>query len=376
MKFDFRKDCSAIILVLLTCATVAAQMKPLQRQSLTAREIAQKTLPSVVIVVVKNSSRKVQSFGSGFFVKGNVVATNYHVIDDASEVGQLFIRFPRSKYEYRVIRLLAIHVKDDLALLDVGNFAQSIVPLALGESQKMSIGDVVYAAGNPEGLTGTFSQGIVSGRRQMDGTWYIQISAPVSHGSSGGPVLNEFGEVIGVAAVGLEEGQNLNFAAPSSSLRAIMSRSVDSPDPDQRQMNQTLAEWRLKNKDQGESEKSSLSSEDSLAKLYFDQGVDLFKKEKYEEAIHSFFLCSLHTSDYSEAAYYAALCHILLDRYPSAITALKTAIKLNPRHADAHYMLGLAYIVVEDKASALDEYAILKRLDNAQAQELFKRIYQ
>lgn len=81
-------------------------------------------------------------------------------------------------------------------------------PLTLAKSNRIAVADVVYVAGNPEGLEGTFSQGIVSALRGRD---YVQITAPISHGSSGGPVLNSRGEVIGVAVVAIEEGQNLNF---------------------------------------------------------------------------------------------------------------------------------------------------------------------
>src|SRR5262249_3421737 len=86
------------------------------------------------------------------------------------------------------------------------------------------IGDEVYVVGNPEGLEGTFSQGIISSLRGND---YIQITAPISHGSSGGPVLNKNGEVIGVAVGLIEEGQNLNFAIPVSKLTQLLNRKSD-----------------------------------------------------------------------------------------------------------------------------------------------------
>lgn len=84
----------------------------------------------------------------------------------------------------------------------------------------MAVGDTVYVAGNPEGLEGTFSQGIISAVRGR----YIQITAPISHGSSGGPVLNQKGEVIGIAASSFNEGQNLNFAIGVSDLQLLLGR--------------------------------------------------------------------------------------------------------------------------------------------------------
>ena len=112
----------------------------------------------------------------------------------------------------------------------------------------MMPGDNVFTVGNPESLNGTFSQGIVSGRRQINKIWHIQITAPISHGSSGGPVLNDRGEVIGIAVSSLEDGQNLNFAVPSSSLKSLVNRSIDSPDNHQRELSASVARWYLETK--------------------------------------------------------------------------------------------------------------------------------
>jgi hypothetical protein len=77
------------------------------------------------------------------------------------------------------------------------------------------------AVGNPQGLEGTFSQGIISGVRQVGGDTVLQITAPISPGSSGGPVLSAKGDVIGVSVATFKGGQNLNFAIPSSYLTAL-----------------------------------------------------------------------------------------------------------------------------------------------------------
>jgi len=96
--------------------------------------------------------------------------------------------------------------------------------LPLAKNNRDAVGDVVYVAGNPEGFEGTFSQGIVSALR---GSEYFQITAPISHGSSGGPVLNNRGEVIGVAAGIFSQGQNLNFAIPVSKLAPMLKPEND-----------------------------------------------------------------------------------------------------------------------------------------------------
>ena len=112
-----------------------------------------------------------------------------------------------------------------LALIKVSDVSSAVLPL--GSSDKVQVGESVYVAGNPLGfLEGTFSNGIVSGVREFRvGSKRIQITAPVSEGSSGGPVLNSKGEVIGVAVSIITAGQNLNFAIPSNYLIELLNKA-------------------------------------------------------------------------------------------------------------------------------------------------------
>ena len=92
-------------------------------------------------------------------------------------------------------------------------------------SSDVKIGETVYVAGNPKGLEGTFSDGIVSSKRGGYSNEHLQMTAPISPGSSGGPVLNRQGQVIGVSFMTLEGGQNLNFAIPSRYIGVLLARS-------------------------------------------------------------------------------------------------------------------------------------------------------
>jgi len=114
--------------------------------------------------------------------------------------------------------------RQDLAIIRVSNV--DAPALSLGRSDKVQIGESVYVAGNPIGfLEGTFSNGIISGVREFRvGSERIQITAPISKGSSGGPVLNSKGEVIGVAVSIITAGQNLNFAIPSNYLSELLNK--------------------------------------------------------------------------------------------------------------------------------------------------------
>jgi hypothetical protein len=129
---------------------------------------------------------------------------------------------------YAVDSLVAIDASADLAVLKIPGLAAP--PLKLGQSEDVAVGDAVYAIGNPEGLEGTFSEGIVSGIRTIGADKLLQITAPISPGSSGGPVINGRGDVVGVAVATFSEGQNLNFAIPSSYLASLLKR-VGPPRP-------------------------------------------------------------------------------------------------------------------------------------------------
>ena len=96
--------------------------------------------------------------------------------------------------------------------------------VSLGNSDFAQVGETVYAVGNPRGLEGTFSQGIISSIRPVGSDKLIQITAPLSPGSSGGPVLNRKGEVIGVSVFTIRNGQNLNFAIPSNYVKPLLTK--------------------------------------------------------------------------------------------------------------------------------------------------------
>ena len=185
----------------------------------TVPEIAEKALAATVYLEMKDSNDKTLGFGSGFFVKPNLIATNYHVIAGAASGTAKLV----GKYTtYKIEGWTATDEDNDLALLKVS--AYGIKPLPLGSSDAVKIGDTVYVAGNPKGLEGTFSDGIISSRRDKYTKERFQMTAPISPGSSGGPVLNGKGEVIGVSVAAHRDldAQNLNFAIPSHYLKNLL----------------------------------------------------------------------------------------------------------------------------------------------------------
>jgi S1-C subfamily serine protease len=186
----------------------------------TARDIAQRSFSSVLLIATSDAGRQPLALGSGFFVRPGVIATNLHVVRGSAAATAKVVG---SSTAFSVGGIVAMDSIHDLALLSLNGAAGS--PLAIGDSRAMSIGDEVYAVGNPQGLEGTFSQGIISGIRLLGADTLLQIAAPISPGSSGGPVLNAHGEVIGVAVASFREGQNLNFAVPAVYLTALLGRA-------------------------------------------------------------------------------------------------------------------------------------------------------
>lgn len=186
-----------------------------------ARSIAEAVIPSVALLVMTDGQGQPLSLGSGFVVRPGIIATNLHVIQGASGGS---VRFTRSASTSSITGIVAIDHRRDLVLLQVHGPTPTPLPFAIAGSAR--IGDPIFAVGNPAGLEGTFSQGIVSGIRAVAGDTLLQITAPISPGSSGGPIVNGQGQVVGVAVATLRAGQSLNFGIPHQYVQALLEKVV------------------------------------------------------------------------------------------------------------------------------------------------------
>jgi tetratricopeptide (TPR) repeat protein len=324
---------------------------------LTAREIAQQARPSVVMVVTEDSSGNPVMQGSGFFVRDDLIATNYHVIEDARRIK---IKLAGRREFYVVQEVAHQNKARDLALLKVGGLSAKALPLSNGA--QVDVGDDVFVLSNPEGLEGTFSQGIISAIRDRN---LIQITAPISKGSSGAPVMNIRGEVIGVA-VGLNEnGQNLNFAIPEIFLRVLLSPPAPTlpiyGDPEYRKH---IPQERRAD-EPSRSPKSLADSPKNLTGNWFDKGKSYLSQERYLEAIEAF-KQAIRVNPNDWQAYSAlGVVYGLLERREEAIDAYKQTIKINPDDYDAHIFLGLAYQITERHEEAINVFRLALRLKPA-----------
>ena len=183
------------------------------------QEIAREAFGSTVLLVMEDANGQPLSLGSGFFVRDGEIASNLHVVEGAASG---YAKLVGQKAKYEIEGVTAVDPARDLVILRVSGSRASA--LTLGSSDAIRVGEPVYAVGNPQGLEGTFSEGIVSSIREVGTDKLLQITAPISPGSSGGPVLNGNGRVIGVSVATFEGGQNLNFAIPSNYLETLLGK--------------------------------------------------------------------------------------------------------------------------------------------------------
>jgi S1-C subfamily serine protease len=183
----------------------APQAVPAQPRVLSTQELFDLAGPAVVLIEVYDQEGHKRGLGSGFVVSSDGSAiTNYHVIRGAYRATAKFSDGTFAP----VSGIVAYDPDHDVAVIRVQG--ASPPTLQLGNAEDLRVGDHVVAIGSPLGLQNTVSEGIVSGLRGN----LIQMSAPISPGSSGGPVLNSTGKVVGVSVATVMAGQNLNFAVP------------------------------------------------------------------------------------------------------------------------------------------------------------------
>lgn len=183
----------------------------------TAAQIYQLNSSAVVLVNVYDAQGELVGRGSGFnLAPTGLVITNFHVLEHGKTAE---IIFPKDG-TYREIAIMGISgAEADLALLALNGAALPTVHSV--QTVPAAPGDPVYVIGNPKGLVNSVSEGIIGGVRKEHNLTFYQITAPISRGSSGGPVFNQFGEVIGVASALIEGGQNLNFSIAIDELRQL-----------------------------------------------------------------------------------------------------------------------------------------------------------
>ena len=211
---------SFTVVALIICGVLFFSSRGKDVSILKDREKLQSVSSSVLLIECYDVDGELYATGSGFIAfDSRTIVTNYHVIEDypysiaaRSEDGEVF----------EVDEIVGYHQELDIAFLRVKNDT-GLAPLTFS-SKTAEKTDPVVAIGSPFGLMNTVSEGIVSGFSQIGDESVIQFTASISHGSSGGVLLNEKGEVLGVTFGSFSNGQNLNLAVPIEYVEAFYSR--------------------------------------------------------------------------------------------------------------------------------------------------------
>ena len=374
-------------------------------------DLAKKVVPSVVTVNVFNREGKWRGGGTGFFVKGEgLLVTNRHVID-----GKVRALAKLSSGDFFPVEgVLSEDLSGDLVLLTLGIKGRSFPTLSLTETV-IETGQPIIVIGSPLGHEGTVSKGIVSEVKDIPNFGKIlRHTAPISKGSSGSPVLNMQGEVIGVVVgYSIVEGESLNIAVSVDRVKGLLSHDQATPRElvefayreeeiwiglllngryeelidylkmrIKRGPNNAMAHFYLglafgrlsRSNEAIEAYKGAIRIEPDDSDFYYNLGVSYIRLGNHNEAIKAFKQTVRIKPDDAKAFLNLGFSYGELNRYKEAIEVCKEAIRIKPDFAEAHYNLGEAYLKAKRKKKAIEQYEILKNLDSELANKLFNLI--
>jgi len=320
---------------------------PSRSPTLDTADLLARVAPAVVTVGGANAEGDQEALGSGIIVGGDgIVVTAWHVVSQATAVTVKL----RSGTSYQADGLLCWDTDWDFAALKIAETDLPTIPL--GDSDKVRQGDRVLVVGSPLGLEQTASEGMVSAVRELpSGDKLLQITAPMSPGSSGGPVLNSKGEVVGIACFLLSEGQSLNFAIPINRVKPKL-KAAETATP--------LT---------GAGLTGLTGSTEALALLYrgaLTMPEDVSAPDarpKVEAALHLFEAAAEKQPLYAVAHFMVGYCHALLGRPLDAVVAYGSAAIVDPDNPMPLACLGEVYANLGWADAAVDAYKKAIRLD-------------
>ena len=290
-------------------------------QNLSAEKIYKKVSDAVVVIHAYDFNNQLSKQGSGVVIseKGYVV-TNYHVLAGCERLEIL-----HNKEIVPYVDIIGIDVENDILILKIKE--KKFPAVKIGNSKSLNIGQRVYALGSPLGFENSISEGIISGLRNYGETGknFIQITAGISSGSSGGAIVNGKGELIGISTLTIKEGQNLNFAIP---IDVILSVEI-----------------------------SSYSKNDSYKDFeLFYKGNDALDKGNYQDAIKYYTSYIKKYPDHDGAYYNRGNSKAYLEDYRGSILDYNEAIKINPNYSNAYYNRGQSKSNLKDYRGAILDY--------------------
>ena len=310
--------------------------------------LVQKVQPAVVTVVTYDINGTAADLGSGFFMdgKGHLI-TNYHVLKGAysAEVKT----YDGSKYPIELV--VAANEAADIIKVRVSIAEQKFHWVQLTD-QEPSSGERILVVGSPLGLERTVSEGIVSAVRDLPVVGKVfQLSAPISPGSSGSPVVNMKGRVVGVVSFQAAMGQNLNFAVASQGVLNL--KNTDNI--------QSLSEWTY-----GIGRKTPRIAEELCKK-----GFNFSIRGEFKEALSYYKEAAEKSPEDAMAWYGLGSCYVGLDDPEAAIVAFQQAIQADSKNPTPYYNLGRYYATLERYEEAISSYKKAVEVDPDHAMSYF-----
>lgn len=372
----------ASLVVALSAASVAAE---------TASQVFKQVSPSVVVVLTYDAAGKATELGSGVVLPNGNVATNCHVLKDGT---QYRVRYLGKDFVAR------LHFSDwgrDICSLSVAGLEAP--PVTLGSTTTVNVGDPVYAIGTPEGLDLTLSQGIVSSLRHVKDGSYIQTTAAISPGSSGGGLFDDHGRLLGLTSFFISKGEQLNFALPvewieSLPLHSTKQQVVRVPSEMDFMVRAAALESRrdwtgllklgntwttaVPNSSSGWSTLAEAELElhrGREALLHIQRALRLDARDsenwellgviylgagEYEQAINANKQAVTLRPSNAEAWRFLGMAYVTVQRYPEGISALRHDLRINPDDEIAWASLGSAYGAIGQKSEEIgaDQHAV------------------
>ncbi len=333
--------------------------------ALTPDQVFDKVKDSIVVVKTLDAQGKVKGQGSGVLLPSGKIATNCHVVK-----GGHSYQVGRGKEFFRAT-LYAEDADKDICLLDAKGIAGK--PAQLGKAAGLKVGDPVYAVGAPEGLELSLSDGIVAQLRGGPPPW-IQTTAAISSGSSGGGLFDGEGRLVGLTTLSVEPGQNLNFAIPVE--------WIDEVKPGRKPVSEvrSQAEWSKRAKVLFDMEDwqglldwclKRTKSEPENADAWLYLGVAYSCLNRYNDAIEAFRQVVRIDPEHATSWYNLGDAYFFLKRYNDAIDAYRQAVRINPEYARTWYMLGGAYYSLDRYEDALEAFRESVRIDPEDARAWF-----
>lgn len=336
--------------------------------------LVKKIQPAVVTVIVYDVERHISGIGTGFFVspQGHLV-TNFHVLAGKYAAD---VRTSQGK-SYRVKAVLAENKSADLVKLQVEIPENEVAWIAVSD-RAPEIAERIVVVGSPMGLEQTVSEGIISSVREIPTVGRVfQMSAPISPGSSGSPVVSTKGQVIGIATFQFIQGQNLNFAVTAQQIMALK-KFADTKSVPEWTFDHLGSKPRVAEELCQKGFKFSIAGEDQLALQHF---IKATQEDPGDAAAWSGLgscYAGLNNSGEAIAAFQQAIqanpqdemAHLHLanyygkiGRFEDAIAAYKETIAINPQLEAAHFNLGMAYVQLGRYAEGKDAFETVARIN-------------